>query len=73
MMDKSTIFLSYLVLTLAVAICLTVMIYYELSYLYIQHQILVNISLMLGIMTGIIVSFTTYTLQQHFNKRKIQV
>ena len=72
-MDKEITFLTYLVLTLTVAICLTIVTYYELSYLYLDHQMLVNISLMLGIMTGIIVSFTTYTLQQHFNKRKIQV
>lgn len=72
-MDKEITFLTYLVLTLVVAICLMVYIYDYLSYLYLEHQILVNISLMLGIMTGIIVSFTTFTLQQHFNKRKIQV
>lgn len=72
-MDKSTVFLTYLVLTLTVAICVTVVVYEELSPLYIEHQTLVNISTCLGIMIGVILSFNVHIIQQHFNKRKIRL
>jgi len=72
-LDKEITFLTYLVLTLVVAICIMTYLYDYMSYLYLEHQLLVNISLIIGIMAGIITSFVIFTLQQHFNKRKIQV
>jgi MFS-type transporter involved in bile tolerance (Atg22 family) len=71
-LDKEITFLTYLVLTLVVAICIMAYLY-DFFFPYLEHQLLVNISLIIGIMAGIITSFVIFTLQQHFNKRKIQV
>ena len=65
-MDKSTVFLTYLVLTFAIAISLTVMIYEELKATYLDHDTMMNISLSLGIMVGVLVSFVIFTLKNHW-------
>lgn len=70
-MDKSTIFMTYLVLTFAIAISLTVIIYEELKSTYLEHDIMMNISLSLGIMVGVLVSFVIYTLKNNCTKRKL--
>jgi MFS-type transporter involved in bile tolerance (Atg22 family) len=69
-LDKEITFLTYLVLTFVVAICIMAYLY-DFLFPYLEHQLLVNISLIIGIMAGIITSFVIFTLQQHFNKRKI--
>tara|TARA_R110000765_G_scaffold235515_1_gene338449 strand:+ start:674 stop:832 length:159 start_codon:yes stop_codon:yes gene_type:complete len=40
---------------------------------YVEHQVLTNISVGFAMIVGIATSLTVYQLQQHFNKRKIQV
>ena len=70
-MDKSTIFLTYLVLTFAIAISLMVVIYEELKPTYLDHSIMINISMSLGIMVGVLVSFVIYILKNHWTRRQL--
>lgn len=70
-MDKSTVFMTYLVLTFAIAISLMVVIYEELKSTYLEHQMMMNISLSLGIMVGVLVSFVIYTIKNNWTKRKL--
>lgn len=63
--------MTYLVLTFAIAISLMVVIYEELKSTYLEHQMMMNISLSLGIMVGVLVSFVIYTIKNNWTKRKL--
>ena len=73
-MDSESRLLTYAVLTFVVAIIAMVVIYDGISKVsYVEHQVLTNISVGFAMIVGIATSLTVYQLQQHFNKRKIQV
>lgn len=73
-MDSESRLLTYVVITFVVTIVSMVVIYDGISKVsYVEHQILTNISVGFGMIVGIATSLMTYQLQQHFNKRKIQV
>lgn len=72
-MDSESRLLTYAVLTFVVAIAVMIVTYDGISSVLDEHQIITNVSVVLGIMVGIATSLTVHQLQQHFNKRKIQV
>ena len=72
-MDSESRLLTYVVIALAVSIAVMIVTYDGISSVLDEHQIITNVSVVLGIMVGISTSLTVRQLQQHFNKRKIQV